>query len=177
MPRRNLHCLFLIALFSLVCYQKVPGSRYSRVLADAMDHVSRRFYLPVDELNLFEGAMSGMMEGLGDEHSNYIKAAEKQEFEEDLNQEFVGIGIRPAIDPKTKQFLVLSPLPDSPAFAAGIRAGDRIVTDRGPKHAGIVAAGHGRADPRQAGHLRHADHRASGGGPAGRYFHRSPGHP
>ena len=40
-----------ITLFSLVCYQKVPGSRYSRVLADAMDRVSRRFYLPVDELN------------------------------------------------------------------------------------------------------------------------------
>ena len=46
----------------LVCYQKVPGSRYSRVLADAMDRVARRFYQPVDELNLFEGAMSGMIE-------------------------------------------------------------------------------------------------------------------
>ena len=127
MPRRNLHCLLLITLFSLVCYQKVPGSRYSRVLADAMDHVSRRFYQPVNELNLFEGAMSGMIERLGDEHSKYIKAAKKQEFEEDLNQEFVGIGIRPAIDPQTKQLLVLSSLPGGPAFAAGIRAGDRIV--------------------------------------------------
>ena len=57
----------------------------------------------------------------------YIKAARKQEFEEDLSQLFVGIGIRPAIDPQTKQFLVLSALPDSPAFAAGIRGGDRII--------------------------------------------------
>jgi carboxyl-terminal processing protease len=65
----------------------VPGSRYSRVLADAMDHVSRRFYQPVNELNLFEGAMSGMLERLGDEHSKYIKAAKKQEFEDDLNQQ------------------------------------------------------------------------------------------
>ena len=131
MPRRNLHCLFLFTLFSLVCYQKVPGSRYSRVLADAMDHVARRFYQPVNELNLFEGAMSGMIERLGDEHSKYIKAAKNQEFEEDLNQQFVGIGIRTAIDPKTKQFLVLSSLPDGPAFAAGIRSGDRIARIEG----------------------------------------------
>ena len=157
MPRRNLHCLLLITLFSLVCYQKVPGSRYSRVLADAMDHVSRRFYLPVDELNLFEGAMSGMIERLGDEHSKYIKAAKKQDFEEDLNQEFVGIGIRPAIDPKTKQFLVLSPLPERPRLRRGHPRRRPHRQDRGPEHAGLVAEGCGRADSRQAGHRRHAD--------------------
>jgi carboxyl-terminal processing protease len=137
MPRRNLYCLFFIALFSLVCYQKAPGSRYSRVLADAMDRVSRRYFLPVDEMTLFEGGMSGMIKGLGDEHSTYIKAARKQEFEDDLNQQFVGIGIRPAIDPKTKQFLVLCPLPDGPAFAAGVRAGDRIVKIEGQSTQGL----------------------------------------
>jgi carboxyl-terminal processing protease len=127
MPRRNLRCLLLITVLSLLCYQKVPGSRYSRVVADSMDDVSRRFYLPVDELKLFEGAMSGMLESLDDKHSLYVKAAGKQEFEDGLNQQFVGIGIRPAIDPRTKNLLVLSPLPDGPAFAMGIRAGDRIV--------------------------------------------------
>ena len=137
MPRRNLHCLLLITLFSLVCYEKVPGSRCSRVLADAMDRVTRRFYLPVDELNLFEGAMSGMIKGLGDEHSTYIKVTKKQQFEDDLNQEFVGIGIRPAIDPKTKEFLVLGPLPGGPAAAAGIRAGDRIVRIEGHSTQGL----------------------------------------
>ena len=80
MPRRNLYSLFFIALFSLVCYEKVPESRCGRVLADAMDRVAGDFYLPVDELNLFEGAMSGMIKGLGDEHSIYIKAAKKQEY-------------------------------------------------------------------------------------------------
>jgi carboxyl-terminal processing protease len=126
MPRRNLRCLFLIAVCSLVCFQKVPQSRFSRVLADALDHVTRRFYLPVDELSLFEGAMSGMIDHLGDEHSKYIQAAKKQEFEQDLNQEFVGIGVFPGLDPKTKTLVVLTPLPGGPAKAAGIRAGDHI---------------------------------------------------
>ncbi len=137
MPRRNLHYLFLITLFSLVCYQKVPGSRSSRVLANAMDRVSLRFYQPVDELNLFEGAMSGMIQRLDDEHSKYVQAAEKQAFEEDLNQEFVGIGIYPVIDPKTKQLLVLGSLPDGPAFAAGIRGGDRIERIEGQSTQGL----------------------------------------
>ena len=86
-----------------------------------MDHVSRRFYLPVDDLDLFEGAMTGMIKALDDEHSIYVKVARKQEFEDDLNQEFVGIGIRPAIDPKTKQFLCSArcrrALPSPPASA------------------------------------------------------------
>ncbi len=140
MPRRNLHCLFVITFVCLLCFQKVPGSRYSRVLADALDRVSRRFYLPVDELNLFEGAMTGMIQGLGDEHSTYIKASKKPDFEEELNQEFVGIGIFPAIDPKTKQLLVLRPLPDGPAFAAGVRAGDRIMAIDGQRTLGLPLA-------------------------------------
>ncbi len=81
--------------------------------------------------------MTGMIKALDDEHSIYVKVARKQEFEDDLNQEFVGIGIRPAIDPKTKQFLVLSPLPEGPAFAAGIRAGDRIDRIEGQSTQGL----------------------------------------
>ena len=87
MPRRNLHCLVLVTMVSLLCYQKAPGSRCAEVLSDAMDRVARRFYRPVDEAGLFEGAMSGMMRRLGDEHSKYIPAAEKQVFEDELNRE------------------------------------------------------------------------------------------
>ena len=53
MPRSNLRCLFLFTIVSVVCFLQAPGSRYSRVLGDALDRVSRRYYLPVDDLNLF----------------------------------------------------------------------------------------------------------------------------
>jgi carboxyl-terminal processing protease len=137
MPRRNLWCLFLVGVCSVVCFQKVPGSRHSRVLAEAMDHVARNFYLPADELNLFEGAMTGMIARLGDEHSKYIQAAKKQDFEHELNQEIEGIGIYPAIDPKTKSCLVLTSLPGGPAFAAGVRAGDLIEKIEGQSTQGL----------------------------------------
>ena len=61
----------------------------------------------------------------------------------------MGIGIYPAIDPKTKQVLVLGSLPDGPAFAAGIRGGDRIVKIEGQGTQGLpltdaVARIHGK---------------------------------
>ena len=126
MPRRNLRWLIAITALSAICYVYVPSSRYSRVLADNMDLIARQYYRPVNEVDLFEDAMSGLTKPL-DEPSVYIKAARKQQFEDDLNQEFVGIGILQALDPKTKGLLVLSPLPDGPASAAGVRAGDRIL--------------------------------------------------
>ncbi len=130
MPRRNLHWLFLIALVSMTCYQKVPASRFGRVIADAVDHVHRHYYKPVDDLSLFEGAMDGMMNRL-DKNSVYISAAGKSEFEEGINKEFAGLGIAVVLDPETKQLIVLRPLLDSPAHAAGVRAGDRIVKIEG----------------------------------------------
>src|SRR5437867_4098604 len=99
MPRRNLHLLFLVTIFSLVCYLRVPSSRYSRVMADAMDHVARRYYQPVDEHKLFEGSMQGMM-GQLDKYSTYINTSEKQEFQADINKEFGGLGISVIVDPK-----------------------------------------------------------------------------
>jgi carboxyl-terminal processing protease len=126
MPRRNLHWLTLVTLLSLVCYQRVPGNRCSRVLADNLDTVVRRYFRPVEPVELFEGAMAGMMKRL-DEHSTYIPAAKKQKFENDVNQQFVGIGVLLAVDPKTKRILVLAPLPDGPAAAAGVRSGDDLL--------------------------------------------------
>ena len=40
MPRRNLHWLIAISVISGVCYLYVPGSRYSRVLAESLDLVT-----------------------------------------------------------------------------------------------------------------------------------------
>jgi carboxyl-terminal processing protease len=126
MPRRNLFWLIVVAGVSLVCYHAVPGSRYSRALADVFDHVSRRYFQPIGGAELFQGAMQGLRERL-DDNSAYIPPSKQQAFEEDLGRQFGGVGLSVSLDPATKQLTVLSPLPDSPACQAGIRQGDWIL--------------------------------------------------
>jgi carboxyl-terminal processing protease len=44
-----------------------------------------------------------------------------------IDQQFGGVGLEVALDSKTRQITVVSPLPGSPAFAAGVLAGDKIL--------------------------------------------------
>jgi len=126
MPRRNLLWLIAITLISLLCYQRVQRNPYGRVLGDAMGKIERRYLEPVEPLDLFEGAMDGMF-GQLDDYSAYIRPADLQEFHESIDQQFSGVGMEVGLDPKTRQLTVLSPLVGSPAYLAGIRAGDRLL--------------------------------------------------
>jgi carboxyl-terminal processing protease len=122
MPRRNLILLYVVAILSLVCYQKVQRNTYGRVVGD----IQRIALEPPPPAELFDAAMGGVMSRL-DENSAYVRPADKERFFEVIDQQFGGIGMEVAIDPKSKQLTVMCPLPNSPAAMAGIRAGDRIV--------------------------------------------------
>jgi carboxyl-terminal processing protease len=80
--------------------------------------------------------MDGMI-GKLDEYSAYITPGDVQEFQETIDQQFTGVGMEVAINPQTKQLMVLSPLVGSPAYKAGIRAGDRILRVDGSSTQGM----------------------------------------
>ncbi len=126
MPRRNLLTLLLVLLLAAVCYPRVQRNRYAPVLAGAMNIVERQALEPVTDLKLFEGAMQGML-GQLDDYSVYITPAKRDKFYETIDQQFAGVGMEVALDPETKQLRVLSPVFGSPAYRAGILAGDRIL--------------------------------------------------
>ena len=126
MPRRNLFILFVVTLASVLCYQRVQKTPYGRVFADALARISDTSLEPVKEPQLFEGAMDGMLHQL-DEHSVYFPPDEVEGFDESLNLQFAGIGIKIDVDRETRQLRVLSPLADTPASRAGIVAGDLIL--------------------------------------------------
>ncbi len=124
MPRRNIAVLAAVLGISLGCYVKV--SPYGRVLVFAMNEIERRALQKKDRKELLQGALDGMTRLL-DEHSGYFPPREYTAFEEDLDQEFGGIGIQVYLDKRTRQLTVVTPLYGTPAHKAGIRAGDRIV--------------------------------------------------
>ena len=80
---------------------------------------------PVDNTTLMRGAISGMLQSLGDAHTAYMNPDEYTQANTALGGEYEGIG---AIVDITGDYLkIVSPMPDSPAEKAGIKVGDLII--------------------------------------------------
>lgn len=86
----------------------------------------KSFYVdPVGDSKLLEQALTGMVAGL-DPHSAYLDAEAYKDLQEGTEGEFGGLGIEVTKDGKNG-VQVVSPIDDTPAAKAGIRAGDLIV--------------------------------------------------
>lgn len=79
----------------------------------------------IDDRELFYGALTGMVDALGDPHSIFLDPELTEEFNGDLDGTFFGIGAE--ISRKEGYITVVAPLPDTPAEKAGLKAGDRIL--------------------------------------------------
>lgn len=80
----------------------------------------------VDSTRMTDGAISGMLDSLGDQgHTRYLSPETARAERESLAGRFEGIGIY--IDIRDSQPLVVQPIEGSPAEAAGLRAGDLIL--------------------------------------------------
>ena len=112
---------------------EVPKDEYyelMRVFVDTFEQIDRNYVKDVDRRELVEAAVRGMLSKL-DPYSDYIGPNELTRFTEEVEQEFGGVGIQVHWDAEHREILVMTPLPGSPAYAAGIRAGDRIVEIEG----------------------------------------------
>ncbi|MDA0808905.1 MAG: S41 family peptidase [Planctomycetota bacterium] len=98
-----------------------------QTFVDTFEQVDRNYVKDVDRRKLLEAALRGMIKEL-DPYSSYIPPEELARFNQQVDQQFGGIGIQVQPDPRTSRILVISPLPDTPAYKAGVRAGD-IVTE------------------------------------------------
>ncbi|MFN8411686.1 MAG: S41 family peptidase [Anaerolineales bacterium] len=92
---------------------------------------------PVDDLALMRGAISGMMQALGDEHSTYMDPKNFADANASLEGEYEGIGAY--VDTTTEYMTITSPMPDSPAEKAGLRPGDQVIAIDGQDMKGVPA--------------------------------------
>ncbi len=92
----------------------------------------------VDEVppkQLYEGALKGMFESLNDPYSYYLTADDMEKMNDTTVGEFGGVGLyiskpaknEAADDPFAKYVRVVAPIEDTPAYRAGLHAGDYII--------------------------------------------------
>lgn len=127
-----LACVLSFYLGTRVTGGKVAiSNNLSEVKTDVMNDVLNRLkkdYLKpedIDAKKLMYGAAEGMTASLGDPYTAYFPPTENQRSKEDLKGEFGGIGIQLGFVEKT--LAVMSPIKDTPAMKAGLKAGDLIL--------------------------------------------------
>ncbi len=103
-------------------------------VSDVMDiiienHVGDDKKVP-DKKELMQGALKGMVESLDDPYSVYFTKEEMESFSEDIKGKYAGVGM--VIQKKVDEpLMVVSPIEDTPAFKAGIKPKDKIVSING----------------------------------------------
>lgn len=90
---------------------------------------------PVDDTALMRGAINGMLQSLGDDHTSYMDPAEFKDANAGLAGNYEGIGAY--VDTTGDYLTIISPIKSSPAEAADLRAGDKIVAIDGEDMTGI----------------------------------------
>lgn len=93
-------------------------------LATVFADVKKYYYKPIDDKTLFTNAISGMLANL-DPHSAYLGPEDLKDLQMETTGKFGGIGIE--IVPDQGAIKVVTPLDDTPAYRAGIKAGDYII--------------------------------------------------
>jgi len=79
----------------------------------------------LDSQKMVYGAVRGLLSSLGDPYSVFFDPEEAKKFSEDVSGNFSGIGIELGV--KKGVLTVISPIEDTPAWEAGLKAGDQIL--------------------------------------------------
>jgi carboxyl-terminal processing protease len=98
--------------------------RNLKTFSEVLDMVEKNYVEPVENSKLIQGAINGMIKSL-DPHSSFMTPEMYKDLEVETRGSFGGLGIEITI---LKEVLtVVSPIEDTPAYIAGIKAGDQII--------------------------------------------------
>lgn len=98
-----------------------------KILEDVWNKIHEKFVFKdkINDTKLLYGAITGMVNKLGDKYTVFQEPKTAKTFNESLSGEFDGIGI--SIDIVNNRIRIVSPIKGTPAYAAGLKANDIIV--------------------------------------------------
>lgn len=134
---KNLRLWSAIAITAAIVLAFAAGIRFTgavsaedsqyedlKVFTEVLAVVKRNYVEEVNTKDLVYDALKGMLRSL-DPHSGFLTPDDFKEMKVDTKGEFGGLGIQISI--KDNLLTVIAPIEDTPAYKAGIQAGDRII--------------------------------------------------
>ena len=115
--------LLLASLVEQLSSTKRSDAEYLRMFQEVVTLTKKSYVDQVDDKKLMTGAINGMLAAL-DPHSTYMPATSYTEMKDHMAGAFGGLGIE--LGTKDGKLMVNAPIEDTPAFRAGILAGDHI---------------------------------------------------
>lgn len=109
-------------------------------LYEAYDTIISEYYNEVDKKKLLDGAKSGMLSALEDQHTSYFDKQETEDFDTELSGTYYGIGAQIQLVEENK-VQIIKIFDGSPAEKAGLKVGDIFVKIDGKSTDGLDASG------------------------------------
>ncbi len=109
----------------------------STLFDEVVEHITERFVDPVDRDGLYDDAIEGVLDGLGDPNTVLLSREAYENFRIQTEGDYGGVGLE--IAERGDFITVVGPIPGGPGHRAGIRAGDLIITVEGQSTRGWAA--------------------------------------
>ena len=113
---------------------KAKTYKMLELFGDVLDTVERQYVTEVDDKKLIEAAIDGMLTSL-DPHSGYLNPDSFDDMRDQTRGEYGGLGLE--VTSEEGVVKVISPMDDTPAFKAGVKAGDFITAVNGESVLGL----------------------------------------
>ncbi len=109
---------------------------FDRVV-DVRGEIMKHYVENPNKEKMLNGAIKGIVDSLNDPYTTYLSPNDLADFDKDVRGTFSGIGAQIGVN-DTNQLMIISPLEDSPAYKAGILAGDLILEVDGKNTKGMT---------------------------------------